>query len=178
MRSLDRLKIGFQPLTDHDLPALHRWLNTPHVLEWWDNPGPSYEQVVEKYAPRIREEQRVECYTMLCGGEEIGFIQAYDVEVGSEYAPYVPDPRHAMGVDLFIGEKTYLHRGLGSRVLCHFVREVIFERRGADTCVIDPSVRNRIAIRAYEKAGFQHVATFRQPEEPDDTYLMVLNRAE
>ena len=29
------VEIGFRELKEADLPLLHRWLNTPHVAEWY-----------------------------------------------------------------------------------------------------------------------------------------------
>jgi RimJ/RimL family protein N-acetyltransferase len=173
-RDLDATDIRFRPLRHDDLPLLHRWLNTPHVLEWWDRPGPTIEQVGEKYSPRILRKERVHPYVALLEGIPLGYIQVYEVEADSPYARYLPPGARAFGVDLFIGEPGHVHRGLGSRLLRAFVDRVIFGQTDADVCVIDPSERNRIAIRAYEKAGFRHVATFQLPDEEDPTYLMLL----
>src|SRR3989442_1232040 len=38
-------RFGFRPLGESDLALLHRWLSAPHVLEWWDQPGPTPEEV-------------------------------------------------------------------------------------------------------------------------------------
>lgn len=169
-------EIRFRPLRHGDLSLLHRWLNAPHVLEWWDRPGPSYEQVVEKYSPRMLRTDGVHPYVILLESAPVGYLQVYDVEEGSPSASYLPAGVRAVGVDLFIGEAEYIHRGLGSRILRSFVDRVVFGQTNADVCVIDPSERNRIAIRAYEKAGFSHVATFQHPEEEDVTYLMQMRR--
>jgi RimJ/RimL family protein N-acetyltransferase len=83
-------------------------------------------------------------------------------------------PPDAAGIDLFIGEDAYLHRGLGSRILRAFVNNVIVPS-GVTTVSIDPSAENRIAIRAYEKAGFRHLLTTQLPDLPEPTYLMTLS---
>ena len=177
-RSNDEDSITFRPLAREDFPLLHRWLNTPHVLEWWDNPGPTYESVVEEYTPRVEGSEPVECFIMLRDGAPIGFIQQYGVDDADPYRGYVPPSTHAVGIDLFIGEPHFVHRGLGSALIRRFLLDVAFAGDAVSVCVIDPSVRNDIAIRAYEKAGFRHVATFQQEGEKDPTYLMVVTREE
>jgi len=170
--------IGFRRMVLDDLPALHRWLQTAHVLEWWwGGVAPSYAAVVEKYAPRIRREEPTDPYVMLYGDRPIGFIQTYMIRDYPEYAHVVAVDDGAAGVDLFIGEADVLHRGLGSRILRAFVRAFIFGASNATCCVIGPSETNRIAIRAYEKAGFRYVKTVPSPNEPTPEYLMFLTRA-
>jgi len=54
---MDPALIGFRLMTLDDLPLLHRWLETPHVLEWWwGGVAPSYKDVAEKYGPYTQGE--------------------------------------------------------------------------------------------------------------------------
>jgi RimJ/RimL family protein N-acetyltransferase len=76
-----------------------------------------------------------------------------------------PDPDDSLGhaedalagVDLLIGEEDATGRGLGSRALEQFVREVVFARPKAQACVATVEEANRRSWRAFEKAGFKHV---------------------
>ena len=52
-------RFRFRPLAEPDLALLHRWFNTPNILEWWNQPGPTPEEVQEKYLPRVRGETNV-----------------------------------------------------------------------------------------------------------------------
>jgi hypothetical protein len=38
--------IEFRALTDADLPLLHRWLNEPGVVQWWEGEDVTWEAVV------------------------------------------------------------------------------------------------------------------------------------
>lgn len=42
-------------MTEHDLPMLHRWLNRPHIVEWWGGEGerPTLGDVMEHYMPSL-----------------------------------------------------------------------------------------------------------------------------
>ncbi len=162
-----------------DLPLMHHWLQMPHVLEWWwGGVAPSYEAVAEKYGPRLRGEEPTHAYFILYGGWPIGYIQTYMIRDYPEYAAVVDADEDAAGVDLFIGETEYLHKGLGSHILRAFLRDVIFGAGDAKSCIIGPSETNRIAIRAYEKAGFRSFKTIPSPNEPTPEYLMRLTRAD
>jgi hypothetical protein len=43
--------IGFRPVVAGDLPRLHRWLNDPEVVRWWEGDDVSWTGVRE--TPRI-----------------------------------------------------------------------------------------------------------------------------
>lgn len=178
MSALDPDTIGFTPLAADDLPPLRGWLNNPAVAAWWDGAPWSDDAVIAKYAPRIRGETPVRCYLIRHGGEPIGFIQAYPVAAYPEFWRAAEVEAGAWGVELFIGSDRHRHRGLGAPILRRFAREVVFGACGAAACVIDPSPRNRAAIRAYEKVGFRHLRTVPAPDAPDGAYLMRLAPAD
>jgi len=171
--------IGFRQMVMDDLLLMHRWLQVPQVLEWWwGGVAPSYEAVAEKYGPRIRSEEPTDQYIILYGDWPIGYIQTYMIRDYPEYAALVDADAGAAGVDLFIGEVEYLHKGLGRHILRAFLRDIVFGMGNATSCVIGPSETNRIAIRAYEKAGFRFFKTIPSSNEPTPEYLMRIARAE
>jgi RimJ/RimL family protein N-acetyltransferase len=176
----DCATIGFRRLTENDLPLMHRWLHAPHVHEWWSEgkPPPAYADVVAKYSPPLHGEEPTDLYVMCMHGQPIGFIQTYMIADHPEYAAQVAVDTDAAGVDLFIGEVAYLHRGLGSHILRAFLREIVFGAMGAGSCIIGPDERNAIAIRAYEKAGFRYLRTVHIPDEDAPEYLMRITPAD
>ncbi|MGI8855803.1 MAG: GNAT family N-acetyltransferase [Thermomicrobiales bacterium] len=176
---MDPALIDFRRMTMDDLPLLHRWLQTPHVLEWWwGGVAPPYEAVAEKYGPDIRGEEPTACYLILYAGNAIGYIQTYRISDYPEYAAAVGADEEAAGVDLLIGEEEYLHKGLGSHILRRFLRAIVFAADDIASCIIGPSEANTIAIRAYEKAGFRFFKTIPSANEPTPEYLMRLARDE
>jgi RimJ/RimL family protein N-acetyltransferase len=58
------------------------------------------------------------------------------------------------GLDLFIGEIDYYHRGFGTAILNKFLLEVVFSDDRFVSCVIGPDPKNRAAIKCYKKVGF------------------------
>src|SRR5207253_1063392 len=116
-------RFGFHPLAESDLALLHRWLNAPHVLEWWDQPGPTPDEVERKYSPRVLREANVSAYIILRNREPIGYVQTYPVEDGTWGLRITTI---AIGVDIFVGKPDLLHRGLGPRLLRRFLNDVAF----------------------------------------------------
>lgn len=43
------MRVTFRRLVDDDLPMLHRWLNEPGVVRWWEGNDVSWDAVVRDY---------------------------------------------------------------------------------------------------------------------------------
>jgi aminoglycoside 6'-N-acetyltransferase len=69
--------------------------------------------------------------------------------------PYRDQPPGTRGIDQFIGEPELIGRGIGSRFVRAFARELL--GRGTPRVVTDPHPANTVAIRAYMKAGFHTI---------------------
>ena len=180
--TLDPTLISFRGLTEDDLPIMHRWLNTEHVARWYrvrGVPKPTLDWVTVRYMPRIRGDDPTRAFVIMRGQRPIGYIQGYLIADNPEYAAHVQVGDGAAGVDMFIGEPDVVHRGLGAHIVRCFVDEIVFREFGASCCVIGPEPENRIAIRAYEKAGFRHLKTIHTPgEDAEYEYLMRIDREE
>lgn len=158
-------KISFRKLKMEDLSLLHQWFNNQHVMEWYSKRPHSFEEVKQKYTPRIRGEQSVQCYIIECSKYSIGFIQTYILE---EYG------EQTAGIDVCIGEKEYLHKRLGPLIITQFLRKIVFADEKTGACIIDPEEGNKIAVKAYEKVGFQHVKMVQ--ENGETKYIMKMYR--
>ncbi|QIN84054.1 GNAT family N-acetyltransferase [Rubrobacter tropicus] len=172
-------EVSFRRLRSSDLDLLHRWLNAPHVLRWWYDEGTSYREIEERYLPRIEGRETVKPFAILHQDNPIGYIQSYPISDGGDeqYAALV-DVEASAGVDLFIGDPRYVHRGLGQYIVRAFLSEHVFSNPGVEVCAIGPEPKNKAAIRAYEKAGFRFFKTVQIPGKPETEYLMTLTRKE
>ncbi len=171
------MSISFRRLRHSETPLIHRWLHTPHVARWWYEDVGTLEEVEEKYSAYIEGRENVEAYLILFEDSPIGYMQTYPISIEEEYATLV-GVEGAAGLDLFIGEVEFLHRGLGASIIRRFIEEIVFSNKRYDTCVIGPEPKNKAAIRAYEKVGFRHFKTIKVPGEPEPEYLMKLTREE
>lgn len=175
--ALEAGRLDFRPLRLDDLPLLHRWLRMPAVREWWGDEGSTLAKVEAHYAPCIAGAEPTRCFVVLYAGLPIGFVQTYRVADYPDHEAAIGAGPGTAGVDLFIGEEAYLHRGLGAPILRRFLATIVFAADDVTCCMIDPSVRNTSAIRAYEKAGFRHWRTTQVTDQSDLAYVMRLERA-
>jgi RimJ/RimL family protein N-acetyltransferase len=163
-------KIDFRLLVEADLPLLQKWLTLPHVSAWWGTPDVDPETVRAKYLPRVRSQDPATPYVILYQDLPVGYVQTYPVAEGQRDAHIHGT---AIGLDLFIGDPQYAHRGLGPHVIVRFLQSKVFADGSVTRCYADPAVRNGRSIRAFEKAGFRRVATKR--DAPDPICLMCVD---
>ena len=163
----DACSISFSPLQEADLPLIYRWLNTPGVYRWVGGQPRTHAEICAKYLPRIRGEEPTKCFLIRVHGTPIGHIQTYRIADCPEYESQVGLREDLAGVDLFIGEAAYRHRGLGARILGRFLASHVFDTTASTGCILSPDPANKAAIRAYQKAGFvpvKHIQTSRGAE--------------
>ena len=162
--------ITFRPLARPDLPILQRWLNTPHIYEWWgrhSSPGSlggtgpnaaTEAQVEAKYGPTIDHGGTTQRFIIEHAGVPIGLIQWYHLRDFSDYARAIgEEPAATAGIDLLIGEPGVVGQGLSTRAVNEFVRTVVFRRTEVDRVVAGPAATNARSIRVFEKAGFHRI---------------------
>jgi RimJ/RimL family protein N-acetyltransferase len=168
--------ITFRPLTDDDLPLLHRWLNDPGVVRWWEGDDVSWEGVVRDYGGGGDGPE--EHYLALLDGEPVGWIQcgsaAHWPDESAAWRALGLDPAVA-GIDYLVGEPAARGRSLGSRMIRAFVDDVVFGRHpGWTQAAADPDVDNVASWRALAKAGFRHVGDI--PSGKGTGRLMAIDR--
>ena len=147
----------FRRLSDEDLPLLHRWLNEPGVVRWWEGDDVSWEGVVRDYGSGAGAS--AEFWLALDDGHEIGWIQCWAVaDEPEETGPWLAlgVEAAACGIDYLLGEPDARGRGLGSGMIRAFVDEVVFalHPQWTQACAA-PLAANEASWRALGKAGFR-----------------------
>ncbi len=178
--SLNIKKVSFRRLQREHLPELYEWITKePHTTRFWGYvPGSTYGQFVQEFTDSIKGKDPVKPYIIYYEEIPIGYIQTYH---WSDYpgCEKYEELQKAAGLDVLIGAKNFRNKGLGSRVLYKFLKEIIFKDSKTHFCVTDPDIRNTVAIRAYEKTGFRKT---RQVDEildqPRPVMLMRVSRNE
>jgi ribosomal protein S18 acetylase RimI-like enzyme len=153
--------IGFRPLEADDLQQVFLWLLKPHVTKWYSPEPSSFMECVAKYGPRTREGSAVRAFMVLMDDMPIGYIQTYAIATFPDYEAQLACEPGVAGMDLFIGEESFLHRGFGPDIMTRFVEEIVFAGDAAHACIAGPTEGNRESIRAFEKAGFRRWKTVR-----------------
>ena len=157
----------FAPLTTEHFPLMHRWLNQPHVALWWGEPQPRSE--VDKKYQAIIASIWIESFIVYCVGKPIGFLQCYRAKmVGDGWWPGAG--ADVVGIDQFIGEAEFLHKGYGPAFIRQYVTEVFAHDPTVNECIADPAPSNSAAIKAYEKSGFKQSGLV---STPDGTALLM-----
>ncbi len=152
--------ITFRPLVAGDLPRLHRWLNDPEVVRWWEGDDVTWAGVLATYGSTARDPQ--EHSTAVLDGRPLGWIQHYGIADEPEdlafFAPLQPHPSAAT-IDYLIGDPARRGRGLGTAMIRAFVADVVFARRPqCEQVWVAPQLANAASWRALAGAGFRQVA--------------------
>lgn len=156
---LEPSKITFRSMQESDLPLMFKWLQTDFVVQWYGGKSLTKQEISEKYLPRIRMETYIKPFAILYDDIPIGYIQTYLIEATPDDYRNVINLPNSAGIDLFIGEVNYIHKGLGQHILRNFMKTVVFPQMSVKWCIIAPEPANKSAIRVYEKAGFRHTKT-------------------
>jgi aminoglycoside 6'-N-acetyltransferase len=168
--------VTFRRMVDEDLPMLHRWLNEPGVVRWWEDDDVSWDAVVRDYGSACTDP--TEHWIASIGGRDIGWIQCYlAADDPDETAGWSALGVHASaaGIDYLIGEPADRGGGVGSAMIRAFVADVVFglHPEWSQACA-GPYAANLASWRALEKAGFRFAGVIDDDAGP--CRLMVTDR--
>jgi aminoglycoside 6'-N-acetyltransferase len=147
----------FRPMTHSDLPLIKRWLETPHVSEWWHDPSDQFELVSGDL-----DHPNVAQFIVRTNERPFAYLQCYRLSDWNN--GFGPQPDGTRGIDQFIGEADMIGRGHGSAFVRTFADKLL--AGGTPRVVLDPEPDNARAIRAYEKAGFVRDRIVDTPDGP------------
>lgn len=159
--------VTLRPMTEHDLPMLHDWLNRPHIVEWWggEEARPTLDDVVDHYLPRVLGQESVTPYVVMLRDEPIGYAQSY-VALGSGGGWWEEETDPGVrGIDQSLANPAQLNQGLGTSLVRALV-DLLFLDPSVTKIQTDPDPGNLRAIRCYEKAGFVQVKVIVTPDGP------------
>jgi RimJ/RimL family protein N-acetyltransferase len=148
---------NFRRLSPDDFPLMLAWLQKSHVRQWWNDGDDTLGKVAAHYGASDETAR----FILQDGEKPIGYFQYYFADDGG-----------AIGIDQFIGDETYLNRGVGTEAVKMFIRMIIAEHRPS-FIFLDPSPENARAIRCYENVGFRHYQT-EKLDDGSSAYIMRL----
>ncbi|MGA9401495.1 GNAT family N-acetyltransferase [Haladaptatus sp.] len=153
-----------------DLGRLHRWLNEPHVLPYWqwDDPLPEFRR---KLADKLADDHQT-LYVGHLDHVPMSYWESYwaaDDGLAEHY-----DARPAdQGIHLLIGVPEFLGHGY-AKPLLRAMMAFQFRHDETDRVVTEPDVRNEKVIRVFEACGFEPRRELSLEEK--DALLMVCER--
>ena len=129
---------------------MHKWCSEEYVYEWFEQRILSYDEIVKKYKNKLKSNTQT-LFLIEYNGCLIGYTQIYKYtdKIYNELK-YLND---IYEYDIFIGEKDYLSKGIGSKVI-DYINKYIFNNLKADAIVLRPFKRNTRAVKCYEKNSF------------------------
>jgi len=158
-----------------DLSKMHKWLNNAFLAQYWKDPA-TLDDVNAKYEPYVMGKVPTTPYIMIIDGNDIGYIQTYYYSDHMDsYYDLLEVSTFTAGVDLFIGEENYIHKGYGVHIMREFIRKHVFSNPQTTEVMVTPEPNNAVAIKVYEKVGFMWYKTITTPSEERE-FLMSLSR--
>jgi RimJ/RimL family protein N-acetyltransferase/8-oxo-dGTP pyrophosphatase MutT (NUDIX family) len=152
--AVPRVDLSFRPMAESDFAAVAGWHSSPHVLQWWDRASLDEPSVRARYLPRLQGDEPTRMWVMEADGHPAAMLQSYHVGAYDDYAESTGDP-DAIGFDYLIGEPGLIGRGIGTRMIWEFCRDVLRrEYPQAPRFLASPSRRNERSIRVLAKCGF------------------------
>jgi aminoglycoside 6'-N-acetyltransferase len=146
-----------------DFPDVVRWQQAPHVARWWSDEAPDVAAAERHYGPAIDGWDPTRMWVVDVNGRSAGFLQDYRIGDHPEYAIATGAP-DAIGFDYAIGEAGLTGRGIGTRVLWLFLRDVVRPNYPeAVTYFAAPDHRNAVSLRVLDKLGFERGLWFDEP---------------
>jgi len=136
----------------------------------------SEKEVKEKFGKRIDgiDTEKVKPFIILYNQKIIGYIQTWKLSDSPKYQKLLDLSFDASGIDLFIGEKEYLGKGLGSEIIKKFIKEIIVKLFNLPRCIAGPDEGNTPSVKSFEKAGFSHIKTVYNPYQDFNEHIMMI----
>jgi hypothetical protein len=140
--------VFLRPATPQDRFRIRRWLADPAIQAWWLNAASA-----EALITLAMASQAALCRIIEAGSEPIGYAQAMDVGLwgGRETEDLAPA---TWNIDYFLLPRALVTPAVGAVVL-RLLSEEVFATRLAVACSAIVSVKNEVAARSFEKAGFR-----------------------
>lgn len=178
--------INFKKADSEHQTIIFKWLEEPHVKEFWDNSQAHKDDIVNfingRKEPSNYYNGEFTYWVGSLDGHPFSLIMSIK-ENPHENRPqikekYLSKTGNTYGLDYMIGDKEYFGKGFGASTLKEFTE--FFQRENdplADTFFIDPDKSNPRAKHVYEKAGFKCVGSFiiegSSVFKNSETYLLV-----
>lgn len=136
---------------ERHLKTIHKWMNEPHVIPFWQLNGPVPK--FEKHLEKALADRHQTLYMGLVDGFPMSYWESYwtiDDVVGKHYTPHHAD----QGVHLLIGETDFLGKGYSS-VLLQAMTDFQFQHPQTEKIISEPDIRNDKMIHVFQKCGFE-----------------------
>jgi len=157
-------------MTKEDLKLLHKWLNDPEVMQWWDgrdHPA-TFDRVEARFRRSVEGSDR-ESERYIVEVERDGVRQAIGMV---QYTRPQPRVRNAQ-IDVLIGEPEFRDVGYGTDALRAVIKH-LFETQKVHRVWHTMQAGNARAHKAAEKIGFVKEGVLREHDQVEGKYVDVV----
>ncbi len=153
------MDITFRSLdnNDNEFKQIHKWCENEFVYEWFEQRVLPIAEITNKYKNKL-ENGIQKVFIIQYKGKDIGLIQLYKFEYDIKLDE-LKDFKNIYEYDLFIGEKEYLSKGIGT-IIVKLINEMLYSNYGADAIILRPFKRNTRAIKCYEKCDYKLIKEY------------------
>jgi RimJ/RimL family protein N-acetyltransferase len=137
-----------------------------HVQTWYAKGPLELEELEIKYKRCLTQSRSQTIFGFICyyNKTPIGYIQYYSIKrhqwLNVDLTHFLDN---SAGIDVFIGEKDFLGKGLGVKIINRFLTRHVF--REFDYCFVDPRKDNLTALACYKKCGFEEFSQIQSDEQ-------------
>lgn len=178
-------RFTFKPAIESQRNLIHHWLQQDYIHEWVHGQGlKNLINGLEKFYEYREEGKGLERDSNIAqhwiayeNDTPFAYLLTSNVfkDSAESYAKYSELEGPAITLDIFIGDKNYLGKGLADILIKEFLLSNFSD---VSEIFIDPEKSNKRAIHVYEKTGFKIVGEFLAPWHPVPHYIMKLNMHE
>lgn len=158
MTNVSHLNVSLRPFDqDSDLSLLTVWLAKPHVRRRWGDP--------QRNLAAVRERGNSTSHCIVtANGTSVGYAcwAALTAQDFADVGVLLTDDA-TMDIDLLIGDASCVGKGVGTEALRQLLTRLAAEP-GLERASVFTACDNRIAQRAFEKAGFTKVTRYPDSE--------------
>lgn len=146
---------------ERDLPLLHRWMNTEHVIEQWQLNKP-IEALREHFAQALADDHHRLCLVNV-NGVDIGYTEIYHAP-RDRLAQFYPADEHDWGWHLLIGEPQLVGQGYAEAII-RVTTQLIFAATPAQKVVGEPDHRVKPYAVLAERLHYEPQGLVEMPEK-------------
>ena len=153
---MDKITLSKFTDTKNSYELMHKWCSESFVYEWFEQRILSITEITKKYQNKLLTKEQ-SLYFINYNNTPIGYLQIYKYNgiVYNELIKY----NNIYEYDIFIGEKEYLSKGIGSKII-EIIDKFIYQNYHADCIVLRPFKRNIRAIKCYENNNYKIIKEY------------------
>ena len=133
--------------TNKDIKLFTEWLNKDYIKKWYTDTDDWLNEVSSDKFEFIHH------FIAADNNKPFGFCQYYDYSLGGENWHGAVDIKDTYSIDYLIGEKEYLGKGFGTKII-KLLTEKVFEETTASQIIVQPDKENATSRNTLVSAGY------------------------